>query len=107
MRALAHIENVHNIRPIEGADRIEQIQVLVWNLIAKKGEFQDGDKAVYIEIDSLCPSDNPAFEFLATKKFRVKTMKMRGVISQGLAMVCRCCYMLRLPSIPDTKRIKY
>ena len=27
-RKLAHIEQVHNIRPIPGADRIEQVNVL-------------------------------------------------------------------------------
>ena len=39
-RALAHIERVTNIRPIEGADNIEQCNVLGWNLICKKGEFK-------------------------------------------------------------------
>lgn len=85
-RSLAHIEKVHNIRPIEGADFIEQIGVLGWNLIAKKGEFQDGDLCVYIEIDSLCPSDNEAFAFLEKKHYKVKTMKMKGTVSQGLAL---------------------
>ena len=86
MRNLAHIETVHNIRPIEGADRIEQVSVLGWNLIARKGEFQEGDKAVYIEIDSLVPRENPAFAFLEPKRFKIKTMKMRGVVSQGIAL---------------------
>lgn len=85
-RSLAHIEKVHNIRPIENADRIEQIGVLGWNLIAKKGEFKYGDLCVYIEIDSKVDETNENFAFLENKKYKVKSMKMRGVISQGLAL---------------------
>lgn len=86
-RALAHIEKVTNIRPILGADNIEQCNVLGWNLITKKGEFHDGDKCVYIEIDSKCP-EIPEFEFLRSKDFKVKTMKLGkfNCISQGLAL---------------------
>lgn len=85
MRALAHIEEVKNIRPIEGCDNIEQCNILGWNLIVKKGEFREGDKAVYIEIDSILPSDDPHFALLENKHYKIKTMKMRGTISQGIA----------------------
>lgn len=84
MRKLAHIETVTNIRPIEGCDNIVQCNVLGWNVIVKKDEFKDGDKCVYIEIDSICPSDNPDFAFLEKKHYKIKTMKMRGTISQGI-----------------------
>lgn len=87
-RALAHIQLVHDIRPIEGADNIELVHVLGWTLIAKKGEFQEGDKAVYIEIDSQVPSNDERFAFLANKHYKIKTYKLNkfGVISQGLAL---------------------
>ena len=85
MRKLAHIERVTNIRPIEGADRIEQVNVLGWNVVIKKGEFKEGDKCVYIEIDSICP-DKPHFEFLRDRNFKVKTIKLKGVVSQGLIL---------------------
>ena len=85
MRKLAHIELVTNIRPIEGADRIEQVNVLGWNVVIKKGEFKEGDECVYIEIDSICP-DKPCFEFLRGKNFKVKTIKLKGVVSQGLIL---------------------
>lgn len=87
-RALAHIEKVEWIKPIDGADNIELIGVLGWVLIAKIGEFSVGDKAVYIEIDSKVPEDDKRFEFLANKKFKVKTMKLGkfNVYSQGLAL---------------------
>ena len=87
-RALAHVEKIEWIKPIEGADNIELIGVLGWVCIAKKNEFNVGDMAVYIEIDSKCPETDERFAFLANKKFKVKTMKLGKfkVISQGLAL---------------------
>ena len=87
-RALAHIEKVVEIMPIVGADNIELITVLGWKCIAKIGEFHVDDLCVYIEIDSRVPDTNPAFDFLSSKGYKVKTMKLGkfGVISQGLAM---------------------
>lgn len=85
-RALAHIEKVHNIRPIEGADFIEAISVLGWNLVASKGEFQEGDLCVYIEIDSKVDTTKPVFEFMTKNDGKVKTRKFKGMISQGLAL---------------------
>ena len=86
-RALAYIQHVTNIRPIDGADNIEQCNVLGWNLICKKGEFHEGNPCVYIEIDSKVP-EREEFEFLRAKGFKVKTMKLGkfNCISQGLAM---------------------
>jgi hypothetical protein len=86
-RALAYIQHVTNIRPIDGADNIEQCNVLGWNLICKKGEFHEGDPCIYIEIDSKVP-EREEFEFLRAKGFKVKTMKLGkfNCISQGLAM---------------------
>lgn len=87
-RALAHIETVSAIEEIPGADNICKIYVLGWALIAKKGEFNVGDKCVYIEIDSKVPESDKRFEFLSKRCYKVKTMKLNslGVISQGLAL---------------------
>lgn len=85
MRSLAHIEQITNIRPIDGCDNICQANVLGWNLIVKKNEFNEGDKCVYIEIDSIVDKGNPAFAFLEKKNYKIKTMKMKGTISQGIA----------------------
>ena len=74
-RALAHIEKIAWIKPIEGADNIELVGVLGWKCIAKKGEFKEGDPCVYIEIDSKVPEID-AFEFLRSKGFKIKTMKL-------------------------------
>lgn len=87
-RALAHIEKIEWVKPIEGADNIELIGVLGWVCIAKKEEFKAGDLAVYIEIDSKCPENDRRFAFLESKHYQVKTMKLGKfkVISQGLAL---------------------
>lgn len=94
-RKLASIQYVHDIWPIEGADRVEAIGVLGWTCVAKKGEFGVGDWCVYFEIDSFLPIENH-FEFLhgsSYKKsdllgegFRLKTQRFRGQLSQGLAL---------------------
>jgi len=86
MRKLASIQKVVDIQPIEGADKIECITVLGWKLVAKKDEFKIGDLCVYIEMDSLLPKDIAAFAFMEKYKFRVKTVKLRGQISQGLSI---------------------
>ena len=85
-RALAHVELISNIEDIPGADRIACATVLGWRVvIAKADGFKIGDKVVYIEIDSKVP-DRPEFEFLRDRKFRVRTIKLRGQYSQGLIM---------------------
>lgn len=92
-RALAHIEKIAWIKPIEGADNIELVGVLGWQCIAKKSEFQVNDLCVYIEIDSKVP-EREEFEFLRKKDFKIKTMKLNkfkdeygnGIVSQGIAM---------------------
>ena len=109
-RALAHIEKIEWVRPIEGADNIELIGVLGWICIAKKNEFKVGDLAVYIEIDSKCPSNDERFSFLAKKKFKIKTMKLGkfNVISQGLALPISLFPELHAKKIGDdvTKQLK-
>lgn len=85
-RKLASIQTIDKIDPIENADNIEVATILGWKVVIKKGEFSVGDKCCFFEIDSLLPADKPEFEFMAARKFRVKTCKLRGQISQGLAL---------------------
>lgn len=85
-RSLAHVEKIEWIRPIEGADKIELCGVLGWQcVIAKKESFKVGDIVVYCEVDSVMP-EKPEFEFLRDRKFRVKTIKLKGQVSQGLVL---------------------
>lgn len=93
-RKLASIQVIEALSPIEGADLIEVATVKGWKLVTKKGEYKPGDKAIYCEIDSYLPI-REEFEFLrksSYKKmgdlegFRLKTIKLRGQVSQGLLL---------------------
>jgi hypothetical protein len=83
MRQLATIQRIKTIEPIPNADSIEKAIVLGWHVVVKKGEFKEGDLCVYCEIDSIMP-EREEFEFLRPRKFKIKTMKLRGQISQGI-----------------------
>jgi RNA ligase (TIGR02306 family) len=85
-RKLVSIQLVEGIAPIEGADQIEQARVMGWTVVTKKGEFRPGDKCVFFEIDSILPAGAAWAEFMRPRGFRVKTIKLRGVLSQGLAL---------------------
>lgn len=84
-RKLAHIEVIESLSAIDLADKIEVAKVLGWECVVKKGEFNVGDKIVYVEVDSVMP-ELPKFEFLKDRKYRVKTIKLRGQVSQGLVL---------------------
>lgn len=100
MRKLATIQKIEEVLPIENADQIEKVRVKGWWCVTKKGEFKTGDKCIYHEIDSLLPPIEQ-YNFLSKgtslKKtlidtgkeiegYRLKTVKLRGQISQGLAL---------------------
>ena len=80
---LASIQKIINLESIPNADSIEKATILGWEVVVKKGEFNIGDKVCYIQIDTVVPPD-PYFEFLKDRKYRVRTIKLRGQISQGL-----------------------
>lgn len=85
-RKLVSIQRIERLDPIVGADRIVKARVMGWDVVVKKGEFEVGDACVFFEIDSVLPADQPWAEFLRPRGFRVKTARLRGVLSQGLAL---------------------
>lgn len=89
MRKLASIQKIKALEPIENADSIVKATVLGWALVVKKDEFAVGDLCVYVEIDSILPQ-RAEFEFLRNKNFRIKTIRLRGQISQGI------CFQLNI-----------
>lgn len=89
MRKLASIQKIKALEPIEGADTIEKATILGWQLVVKKGDYQVGDLCIYVEIDSILP-EKCEYEFLRNKQFRIKTIRLRGQISQGI------CFPLNL-----------
>ena len=94
MRKLATIRTIDELRPIEGADAIECATVGGWKVVAQKGLYKEGDLAVYFEIDSWIPTELAPFlskgkeprEFEGIKGERLRTIKLRGQLSQGLLM---------------------
>lgn len=101
MRKLATIQRISAIRPIPGADAIESADVLGWTVVVKKDSFKVGDLAVYFEIDSWLDEsieaiNVPVFqerfinwtdpEGKVRRGMRLKTIKLRKQISQGLIL---------------------
>jgi RNA ligase (TIGR02306 family) len=104
-RKLASIQRVLEIIPIENADAIELVRINGWQCVTKKRDFAVGDLGIFFEIDAV-PPDTPTFEFLwqpkpkpdaagqltpsseiqRPEKFRIRTMRLRGTLSQGLFM---------------------
>ena len=101
MRKMATVRKIQDILPIENADSIECAVVGGWKIVAKKGEFSVGDMAVYLEIDSWVPHELAPFlskgkeprEYNGVKGERLRTVKLRKQISQGL--------LLPLSVLPD------
>lgn len=83
-RQLASIQKIEKLEPIEGADRIEKATILGWELVVVRGEFNEGDSCVYCEVDSILP-EKEEFEFLRKRKFRIRTIKLKKQVSQGIA----------------------
>lgn len=81
------------LHPIEGADAIELAQIRGYKAIVRKGTFTVGEKVIYIPTDSILPESLIA-EFGMTgklagsKKNRVKAIRLRGVLSEGVIIKC-------------------
>ncbi len=93
MRKLATIRRIDSIDPIPGADAIEVATVGGWRVVVKKGEYSAGDLAIYCEIDSWIPNTIAPFlskgepkEYSGVKGERLRTIRLRGQLSQGLLL---------------------
>ena len=111
-RKLVTVRQIHALDPIPDADAIEVATVEGWKLVVKKGEFKVGDPCVYFEIDSFLPDGVPAWQFLVDKSSRVmdgkkghklRTIKLRGQVSQGLALPIHLCTQIAEYGTPANK----
>ena len=98
-RKLVYKVLVDGIEPMD-ADTLEAVRICGWRVVCKKGDFKVGDTALYFEVDSALNPYDTRFEFLKERcykqfnfhgvKFdeclRIRTIKLRGVLSQGLLM---------------------
>jgi RNA ligase (TIGR02306 family) len=94
-RALATIRTIAEIRDIPNADLIQAFRVDGWWVVDRKGKYSIGENVVYFEIDSWIPNslapfltkgDNEPRVYKGVKGERLKSIKLRGQISQGLIM---------------------
>jgi RNA ligase (TIGR02306 family) len=93
MRQLATIQQIKELSPIAESDFLELARIMGWQCVVKKSEFKPDEMGVYFEIDSYLPVES-RYEFLRKSSyknnqhmgegFRIKTMRFRGEISQGL-----------------------
>lgn len=94
MRKMASIQRVAEIRPIENSDNLDHYRINGWWVVDKKGAHQVGDFVVYCEVDAWIPHDLAPFlskgqeprEFNGVKGERLRTVKLRGALSQGLLL---------------------
>ncbi len=83
------VVEIEEVLPHGNADRLEIAKIKGWYCVVGKGQFQTGARGVYFPIDSILPPALEATLFpegskIKLTKSRVKTTKIRGVISQGL-----------------------
>ena len=110
-RKLASIQIISDIKEHPNADRLLIARVLGWDVvIAKDDNFNIGDKVVYFEIDSFLPCVEE-YEFLRKSSyknspilgegFRLKPVKLRGIVSCGLILPIEVCFKdcMPLPSM--------
>lgn len=99
-RKLVSVQEITNIEPIEGADRIEVARILGWRVVVGKDMgLKPGDRVAYFETDSLLPAYDPRYKSFQARGQKtmivgskevtghvLRTVKLRGVYSQGLIM---------------------
>lgn len=96
----ASFERIEAIRPHPNADRLEIATISGWSVVVGKGEFSVGDVVFYIREDAkLLGFDKPGrwpwqdklIPYLG-KSGRVKTVKLRGEYSCGIAVSLKALY---------------
>jgi RNA ligase (TIGR02306 family) len=93
--SVCYMATINEIRPIEGADKIELAVVGGWNCIAQKGEQKVGDVVIIATTDAVIPeklSDEIGITNYLRKGGRVRTVKLRGVYSECLIIPNKFLY---------------
>lgn len=93
-RKMVTYREIDRLSPIRGADVIELAHIGGWQVVVKKGEFEVGDEVAYFEIDSWIPHEVAPFlskgkepaVYNGIKGARLKSIKIRGALSQGLIL---------------------
>ena len=112
-RALVTLQKIKDIHPIENADSLEVATVLGWNVVVRKDEFKVNDLVCFFEVDSFLPI-HPVFSFMeksgrktqivngeTREGYRLRTVKLRGTISQGLILSISD-FLKLIPAVSNT-----
>jgi len=91
-RKLASVQLIAEVRDIPNADNLQHYRINGWWVVDRKDQYQISDKVIYLEIDSWVPTELAPFlskgkeprEFNGIKGERLRTIKLRGAVSQGL-----------------------
>ena len=95
MRNLASIQIIKNIENIENSDTLAVATINGWKVVVKRDEYKINDLIIYCEIDSWIPHEIAPFlskdrkaprEYNGIAGERLKTIRLRGQISQGLIL---------------------
>lgn len=92
MRKMATIRQIEEVINIEGADKICAYGIGGWKVVDQVGKYKVGDIAVFCEVDSWVPTELAPFlskgkeprVFEGIQGERLRTIKLRGQLSQGL-----------------------
>ncbi len=86
---LATIQVIKEVCNVANSDNLDVVSVLGWKVVTKRNDFKPGDLCVYIGLDSILP-EKPEFEFMRDRHFRVRNIKLRGQLSQGIVFPISC-----------------
>jgi RNA ligase (TIGR02306 family) len=87
------VVRINEVVPHPNADRLDLCTIAGWQCVSQRGNYKAGDLVVYIPIDSVLPDKVERILFgpdskIKLHKSRVKSIKIRGSISQGMLAPC-------------------
>jgi len=85
------ITTIREILPHDNANALEIAKVFDWEVVVQKGRYKPGDVVIYVPVDSVLPWDLeqkifPPESKIKLRKSRIRSIKIRGKISQGLTL---------------------
>jgi len=93
-RMMAWVATIDQVQNHPNADRLDLCRVGGWQVVTLRDEYKEGDRVIYISIDSWVPTEIASFlskgqeprVYEGVKGERLRTVKLRGEISQGLIL---------------------
>ena len=93
-RMMAWVATIDQVQNHPNADRLDLCRVGGWQVVTLRDEYKEGDRVIYISIDSWVPTEIAPFlskgqeprVYEGVKGERLRTIKLRGELSQGLIL---------------------